>query len=107
RSRMTSSIPISSPEQALRIAKIRQMTPDKNAPLAVFLTSDAAKAASGQVYGTRYNEIYLFSSPKAVRFVHRSGGWTPQTIAEHALPALETPFTPLDRIGDVFRRDPV
>ena len=106
-SRMTSSIPISSPEQAARIAKIQQMTPDKNAPLAVFLASDAAKAVSGQVFGTRHNEIYLFSSPKPVRSVHRSEGWTPEAIAEHALPALETSFMPLDRSGDVFSWDPV
>ena len=28
------------------------MTPDKNAPMAVFLSSDAAKDVTGQVFGT-------------------------------------------------------
>ena len=34
---MTSSIPAETPEQKARVAKLQQMTPDKNAPLAVFL----------------------------------------------------------------------
>ena len=106
-SRMTSSIPVNTPEQQARIGKIQQMTPDKNAPVAVFLASDAAKDVSGQVFGTRHNEIYLFSSPKPVRSVHRSEGWTPALVAEHMLPALQTSFMPLDRSGDVFSWDPI
>ena len=51
-SRMTSSIPATTPEQQARVAKIQQMTPDKNAPMAVFLSSDAAKDVTGQVFGT-------------------------------------------------------
>ena len=46
-SRMTSSIPAETPEQQARVAKLQQMTPDKNAPMAVFLASDAAAAFNG------------------------------------------------------------
>src|SRR5689334_13792468 len=42
-SRMTEAIPATTPEQQARVAKIQQMTPAKNAHLAVFLTSDAAR----------------------------------------------------------------
>ncbi|MBV9736144.1 MAG: SDR family oxidoreductase, partial [Acidisphaera sp.] len=49
-SRMTSSIPAGTPEQQARVAKIQKMTPHKNAPMAVFLASDAAKGVSGQVF---------------------------------------------------------
>ena len=80
-SRMTSSIPATTPEQQAAVEKLQRMTPDKNAPLAVFLASDAAKGVSGQVFGTRMNEIYLFSSPRPIRIVHRADGWTPETIA--------------------------
>ena len=88
-SRMTQSIPATTPEQQARVAKIQAMTPDKNAPMAVFLSSDAAKDVNGQVFGTRMNEIFLFSSPRPIRIVHRAEGWTPESIAEHAAPALK------------------
>ena len=106
-SRMTSSIPANSPEQQARLEKIKMMTPDKNAPMAVFLASDAAKDVTGQVFGTRHNEIFLFSSPKPIRSIHHDGGWTPEEIANIALPALKPSFMPLDRSGDVFSWDPV
>jgi hypothetical protein len=106
-SRMTSSIPAGTPEQQARVEKIKQMTPDKNAPMAVFLAPDAARDVSGQVFGTRMNEVILFSSPRPIRYVHRAEGWTPETIAEHALPALKASFMPLDRSGDVFSWDPL
>jgi NAD(P)-dependent dehydrogenase (short-subunit alcohol dehydrogenase family) len=106
-SRMTQSIPARTEEERARVAKIQQMTPDKNAPMAVFLASDAARQVTGQVFGTRMNEIYLFSSPRPIRTVHSANGWTPEAIAEHALPALKPSFMPLDRSGDVFSWDPV
>ena len=106
-SRMTSSIPASTPEQQARLAKIQQMTPDKNAPMAVYLSSDAAKDVTGQVFGTRMNELILFSSPRPIRIVHRSEGWTPESIAEHCIPAMRAAFMPLDRSGDVIGWDPV
>ena len=40
-SRMIGSIPTDTPEQAARVEKLKQMTPAKIAPLAVFLLSDA------------------------------------------------------------------
>jgi hypothetical protein len=33
---------------------------------------------------------------RPVRMVHRQGGWTPETLAEVAIPALAPQFTPLD-----------
>ena len=106
-SRMTGSIPAETPEQKARVEKIKQMTPDKNAPMAVFLASDQAKGVSGQVFATRNNEIFLMSSPRPIRSVHRSEGWTPETIAEHGIHALKGAFMPLDRSGEVFTWDPI
>jgi len=106
-SRMTSSIPAETPEQKARVEKLKRMTPEKNAPLAVFLASDAAKEVNGQIFAARNNELFLFSQPRPVRSAHRSEGWTPELIAEHALPAFRAQFQPLDRSGDVFSWDPV
>ena len=98
-SRMTQSIPATTPEQQARLAKIQAMTPDKNAPMAVFLSSDAAKDVTGQVFGTRMNEIILFSSPRPIRIVHRADGWTPESIAEHAAPALKAAYHAARSLG--------
>ncbi len=106
-SRMTSSIPAQTPEQKARLAKLEQMTPDKNAPLAVTLASDAARDVTGQVFSVRMNEIYLFNQSRMIRSIHRADGWTPEQIAEHALPAFRPSFMPLDRSGDSISWDPV
>jgi NAD(P)-dependent dehydrogenase (short-subunit alcohol dehydrogenase family) len=50
-SRMTQSIPARTEEEQARVAKIQQMTPDKNAPMAVFLAS--RRGARGDRPGLR------------------------------------------------------
>jgi len=106
-SRLIGTIPISNEAEAARVEKIKAMTPAKIAPMAVYLLSDAASDVSGQIFGVRHNEIFLFSQPRPVRSVQRSEGWTPETIAEHGIPAVKSNFTPLERSGDVFSWDPV
>jgi NAD(P)-dependent dehydrogenase (short-subunit alcohol dehydrogenase family) len=106
-SRMTSSIPAETPEEKERVERLKQMTPDKIAPLAVHLASDSGAGVTGQVFAVRNNEIFLMSQSRPVRSVHRSEGWTAQTVATHAMPALRASFYPLDRSADVFCWDPV
>lgn len=106
-SRMTSSIPAETPDQKARIARLQQMTPDKNAPLAVFLASAMAAGVSGQIFAARMNELFVMSQSRPLRSVHRAEGWTPELIAEHAMPALTPAMLPLDRSQDVFSWDPI
>ena len=105
-SRMISSIKVDSPEQEARVARLQQMTPAKIAPLAVYLLSERAASVSGQIFCVRNNEILLFSQPRPVRSIQREGGWTPEQIAEHAMPALSASFHGLDVSSDVFTWDP-
>jgi NAD(P)-dependent dehydrogenase (short-subunit alcohol dehydrogenase family) len=91
---MTATIPANSPENVARIEKLKKMESSKIPPLAVFLASDAGAGVSGQIFGVRANEIYLFSQPRIMRTVHRAEGWTPESIAAHAIPALEPSFFP-------------
>lgn len=90
---MTASIP-DTPENRPRIEKMKKMEAAKIAPLAVYLLSDRAAHVSGQIFGVRANEIYFFSQIRMIRSVHRSEGWTPEDIAEHAMPAFEASFFP-------------
>jgi NAD(P)-dependent dehydrogenase (short-subunit alcohol dehydrogenase family) len=106
-SRMISSIKVDSPEQEARVARLQQMTPAKVAPLAVYLLSDRAAAVTGQIFSVRNNEIFLFSQPRPMRSVQRERGWTPEQIADHAMPALSASFHRLDVSSDVFTWDPV
>lgn len=105
--RMTASIPPKDPAAAKRVEQRKQVSPEHNAPLAVFLASDAAKDVTGQVFSTRKNEIFLMSQSRPLRGIHRSEGWTPETCAEHMLPALKSWFFPLDKTADVFPWDSI
>lgn len=106
-SRMTDSIPAESPEEKLRVERLKSMSADKIAPLAVFLASDLSEGVNGEIFGCRKNEIFLFSQPRPVRSVHAADGWTPESLATHMLPALRPSFHDLERSGDVFTWDPV
>ena len=106
-SRMIGSIPVETDEQKARVEKLKRMETAKIAPLAVYLASDAAAEVTGQIFGVRANEIFLFSQNRPLRSVQRSDGWTPETIGDHAIPALKAHFYKLDRSQDVFTWDPV
>ena len=106
-SRMIGTIPTETEAEKARVEKIKQMGPEKIAPLAVYLLSDLAKDVTGQIFAVRLNEIFLMSQSRPIRSVQRSEGWTTDTIAEHAMPALKGSFYKLDRSADVFTWDPV
>jgi NAD(P)-dependent dehydrogenase (short-subunit alcohol dehydrogenase family) len=106
-SRMTNSIPSNTDAERERVERLKKMTPDKNAPLAVFLASEAAKDISGQIFSARLNELFIFNQNRPVKSVHSENGWTPEWIAERALPAFKNSLTPNDRSGDVFSWDPI
>lgn len=106
--RMTQSVPAKDPAAQKRREQRMQVTPEYNAPLAVFLASDAAKSVNAQVFAVRKNEIFLMSQSRPVRSVHRSEGWTPETCADHMLPALKSSFySPTERTADVFSWDSI
>ncbi len=106
-SRLIGTIPTATDAEKERVERMKRMETAKIAPLAVFLMSDAASDVSGQIFGVRANEIMLFNHNRPIRTVHRSEGWTPETVAEHAIPAMRASFQPLERSGDVFTWDPI
>lgn len=106
-SRLIATVPTDSPEEKLRIERMKTMSPDKIAPLAVALVSSLAEGVTGQIFGARRNEVFLFSQPRPIRSMHRSDGWTPETLAQDAFGAFRSSFTPLERSSDVFSWDPV
>jgi len=105
--RMIDSIPAQTEEEKKRVERFQQMTPEKIAPLVVYLASDRAEGITGQVFGVRNNEVYLFNQPRPIRTLHRSDGWTPQQLDQQLKDAFGPSLTPLERSGDVFSWDPV
>lgn len=105
--RMVSSIPNETPEQKKRVEGLMKLVPEKVAPFVVALCANEASHVTGQVFGVRNNEIYLFSQPRPIKTAHRGEGWTPEAVLATAIPMMQSSFFPLDRSGDVFTWDPV
>lgn len=105
--RMIDSIPTDTPEQQRRVDGLRKLVPEKIAPFVVALASDAAANVTGQIFGVRNNEIYLFSQPRPIRTAHTSEGWTPETVIDRVLPMFANDLYPLHRSADLFTWDPV
>ncbi|MFZ0351406.1 MAG: SDR family oxidoreductase [Pseudolabrys sp.] len=105
--RMIESISAQSEQDKKRIEAFQRMTPEKIAPLAVYLSSDAASDITGQIFSVRNNEIYLFNQPRPIKTIHRADGWTPEQLVTELKSALAPSFTPLERSEDVFNWDPI
>ncbi|ABD08284.1 SDR family oxidoreductase [Rhodopseudomonas sp. HC1] len=106
-SRLIGTIPTETEAEKARVARMQQMGPEKIAPLSVFLLGDAAKDVTGQIFAVRMNEIFLMGQSRPIRSVHRDGGWTCETLAEHGMPALKGSFYKLDRSADIFNWDAI
>jgi len=105
--RMIDSIPTNTPEQQKRVDGLKTLVPEKIAPLVTALCSDAGAGVTGQIFGVRNNEIFLFSQPRPMRAAHTSDGWTARAIADRVFPQFHDDFYALDRSSDVFTWDPV
>ena len=106
-SRLIATIPADTPEEQERVERMKAMSADKIAPMVAALLSDAAAGVTGQTFGVRKNEIFVFSKPRPVKTMHRSEGWSPETILSDLLPAMQTAMTPLARSADIWPYDPV
>ncbi len=106
-SRLFGKVPTETPEQQARVEKIKQMTPEKIAPLVTALFSDAAADVTGQIFAVRNNEIFLMSQSRPIRTAHTSDGWTPEAVAERVFSAFGPTMYPLDVTASVFGWDPV
>jgi NAD(P)-dependent dehydrogenase (short-subunit alcohol dehydrogenase family) len=106
-SRMTANIPQTTDAEKRRVERLKTMTAEQVAPMAVFLCSDASSEVNAQIFSVRRNEIFVFSVPRPVRSVHRSEGWSAGSIATDFLPAARASLQPLQVSADVFAWDPV
>lgn len=104
--RMVGTIPANDEANRRRLESAKRMKPELIAPLAVALLSDEARDITGQIFGSRQNELILFSQNRPLRTAQRSEGWTTELVASHVFPAFRPHLYPLDRSADVFSWDP-
>ena len=106
--RMIATIPVKDEASAKRVERMKNMMrADQVAQLAVSLASPACKDVSGQIFVARGNEIFLMSQPRPIRGMGKVEGWTPETIANHCMPAMKPSFTELGATTSVFGWDPI
>jgi hypothetical protein len=104
--RMVATIP-ATPANMKRLEINRRLKPERIAPLVIALASEGGRKTTGQIFGVRNNEIYLFSQPRPIRTAHTAEGWTPEAILERVLPSFEASYFPLVKSNEVFTWDPV
>jgi hypothetical protein len=89
------------------VEKLKRMSPADVAPLAVFLAGEEGANITGQVFGVRGKEIFLFSQPRIVRSMHNSDGWQVQDLREMLEATMKSHFTPLDTSPGYIGWDPL
>ncbi len=106
--RMIASIPVKDEAGAERVERMRTgMRADQVAQLAAALAADGASNVSGQIFAVRGNEVVLFDQPRPVKSLARLEGWTPQSLCEHAFPAMQGSFFDMGATTSIFPYDPV
>lgn len=101
--RMTRSVPTpKDPDAAkMREERLTRSPADAIASLITFLASEGAGHVTGQIFHQRGGELSLYGQPRPTRMVHHGGGWTPELIAESAMPALAPQFFDIANSRDV------
>jgi NAD(P)-dependent dehydrogenase (short-subunit alcohol dehydrogenase family) len=94
--RLTQSVPVRDEAQAARRAQMAAtIRADQPAKLSVALCADGAKDISGQFFGSRGDDIILYSQPRPIATLHKDEGWSPEAIVNEALPQLKEKAVPL------------
>ncbi len=104
---LVGTIPTETPEQKKRVEGLKRLVPERIAPFTIALLSEPGRKVTGQIFGVRNNEIYLFNQPRPIRTAHTSEGWSPESVIDRVFPMFESSFTPLQRSGEFFAWDPV
>ncbi|PJK30533.1 SDR family NAD(P)-dependent oxidoreductase [Minwuia thermotolerans] len=106
RTRVTDIIQPANEAQASYKARALKLDPKHVATAVTWLCGPAAQQVTGQLFGVRGREIFLFSQPRPVaRLVQEDADWTPESLAEAAA-AFESDYTPLETDLEAFNTEP-
>jgi NAD(P)-dependent dehydrogenase (short-subunit alcohol dehydrogenase family) len=106
--RVTESIKPANEGQAQYKARAMTVPAAHVATFAAFLCGPAAQKISGQLFGVRGREVFLFSQPRPVaRMAKADGDWTPESLAGAVERELAAKFTELSTDLEAFNTEPV
>ena len=107
--RVTDIIQPANEAQAAYKARAMKVSPAHVATFVSYLCAPAAAGISGQIFGVRGREVFLFSQPRPVaRLVNETADWTPETLAE-AIEAgdFADNYSTLTTDLETFNTDPI
>jgi NAD(P)-dependent dehydrogenase (short-subunit alcohol dehydrogenase family) len=106
--RVTQSIKPANEAQAQYKARALKVSADHVATFVAYLCSPAAQKVTGQLFGVRGREVFLFSQPRPVARVQRSDAdWTPEALAEAVERDFADKLTPLVTDLESFNTEPL
>lgn len=105
--RLVGTVATESEADQKRLEAVRAMTPEKIAPLVAYLCTDRSAAITGQTFGIRKDEIFLYSRPKILRTMHNANGWTIDSLDAQLMPGFRGSFEPLHTTPDTIAWEPL
>jgi NAD(P)-dependent dehydrogenase (short-subunit alcohol dehydrogenase family) len=106
--RVTDMIVPQSDEQAAYKMRALKATADHVGAFIAYICSPAAQSVSGQIFGVRGREVFLFSQPRPVATITAAGaGWDIDGLARAVEDTLKDSFAALVTDLEAFNTDPV
>ena len=105
--RMTDSIKGATPEQVAYLERARRAKVEHIVPFLAFLLSSDAAGISGQIFGVRGHEVFLFSQPRPIATIGQAGGWTAESLQRAIDEQLLSELTPLVTDLELFQHEPL
>lgn len=105
-SRLIGTIPTDREEQNDKVQKVMRMSPELIPPMVAYLATDDAADITGQIFGIRAKEVFLFSQYEPIRSAYNPEGWTVESLA-NLKQAFKPSFYPLVTSGQLFYSDPL
>jgi NAD(P)-dependent dehydrogenase (short-subunit alcohol dehydrogenase family) len=107
-SRVTDIIEPANDEQAEYKDRAMKVSPDHVANFTSYLCSPAALDVTGQIFGVRGREVFLFNQPRPIETITQANkDWTNEELAEAVDKNFREQFTALETDLEAFNTEPI